>query len=102
TQARWDGRLSTLSPISFTSRFSNSSFFRAQAINSVEQTGVKSAGWEKRTTHCPSKSDRLISPWVVLAVNCGAGSPILGRVGVCASTCSMVEDLLIVFLTSHK
>ena len=45
----------------------------ANAANSVEQTGVKSAGCENSTTHLPANCLRLIGPWVEAASNCGAG-----------------------------
>ena len=48
-------------------------------MNSVVQTGVKSAGWEKKTTHLPLKSSgKLIGPCVVSALKDGAFSPING------------------------
>ena len=42
-----DSSGSTLTPISFTLRWSNSDFRFAKAPSSVVQTGVKSLGWEK-------------------------------------------------------
>ncbi len=48
-------------------------------MNSEVQTGVKSAGWLKRITQLPAYcSGKLISPWVVTALNAGALSPIRG------------------------
>src|SRR3569833_381517 len=70
-----------LSPMSWTLRFSNSSFLRANSTNSVVQTGVKSAGWEKSTTHLPLNWDRVISPWVLTALKSGAGSFRRGSAG---------------------
>ena len=61
------------------SRLANSSARRANSDSSVVQTGVKSAGCEKRMTHFPScQSENLIDPCVVTAVKSGASSPILG------------------------
>jgi hypothetical protein len=41
---------------------------------------VKSAGWEKRTTHFPFMSElKFIGPSVVIAEKSGAGSPMIGR-----------------------
>jgi len=56
----WEYVLSTLSPISWTFLFWNSSHLLARATNSVVHTGVKSAGWLNRITHLPLKSDSLI------------------------------------------
>ena len=48
-------------------------------MNSDVQTGVKSAGWLKRMTQLPAYcSGKLISPWVVTALNDGALSPMRG------------------------
>jgi hypothetical protein len=61
------------SPIIFTSRFSNSSFMRANAPSSVVQTGVKSAGCEKRIVQLlPIHWWKSISPLVVWAWKLGA------------------------------
>ena len=57
-------------------RFVKSSRRFANSPNSVVQTGVKSAGWEKRMPHeSPSYSWRLSEPSVVSAVKSGAVSP---------------------------
>jgi hypothetical protein len=63
------------SPIILTPRFSNSSFNFANAPSSVVQTGVKSAGWEKRIAQLsPIHWWKSISPWVVSALKLGADS----------------------------
>src|SRR5687767_10371246 len=80
THAMWEKSPSTESPRSWTLRAFHSSDFLANSTNSVVQTGVKSAGCEKRTTHLSLKSDSLIGPWVETASNCGAGSLIRGMV----------------------
>src|SRR5579863_7647488 len=78
-QARWEWMESTEMPMSLTPRCSNSLKRRPNSVSSVEQTGVKSAGWEKRTTQAPAcHSEKLSSPWVDMALKSGAGSPILG------------------------
>ena len=57
----------------------NSSAMEAKVMNSVVQTGVKSAGWLKRMTHLPRKSSgKFISPCVVTALKLGAVSPMRG------------------------
>src|SRR3990172_4478540 len=58
----------------------------ANVMNSVVQTGVKSAGWKKKITHFPLKSTgKWIIPWVVSASKLGAFSPMSGnRIG-CSS-----------------
>src|ERR1044072_7838320 len=67
---------STLSPITFTPRFSKSGFERATYPSAVVQTGVKSLGWENRTAQLsPIHSWKLIGPSVVSAVKSGAVSP---------------------------
>src|SRR5579871_4549203 len=66
--------LSTERPINCVSRWRKASCRRANSTISVVQTGVKSAGCEKSTIHFPSKSESLISPWVLVAVKSGAGS----------------------------
>ena len=71
--------LSTERPISLMPFASNSLERRPNSVSSVEQTGVKSAGWEKRSAHFPSRqAEKVSSPWVVIAVKSGAGSPIFG------------------------
>lgn len=63
-----------------TPRASNSSFNLAKAPSSVVQTGVKSAGWEKRMVHLPLRNSwNLILPCVVCASKSGATDPILRR-----------------------
>ena len=52
-QAMCAGTESTERPTSCAPRSLNSSERRANSTNSVVQTGVKSAGCEKRTTHLP-------------------------------------------------
>src|SRR2546423_1519735 len=89
------GTESTERPISCTLRFLNSSERLANSTNSVVQTGVKSAGCEKRTTHLPLKSESFNCPCVDLASKSGAGSLILGIVGDLSSDCAGV---LICFL----
>src|ERR1044072_3886208 len=75
---------STLSPITFTPRFSKSGFERATYPSAVVQTGVKSFGWEKRTAQLsPIHSWKLIGPSVVSAVKSGAMSP--SRRAICIS-----------------
>lgn len=60
-------------PIILTPRFSNSSLSLAKAPSSVVQTGVKSAGWEKRIVQLLSMNLwKSISPWVVRALKLGA------------------------------
>jgi hypothetical protein len=55
-------------PIICTSRASNSFFSFAKAPSSVVQTGVKSAGCEKRMVHLLSRNLwKSMSPWVVFA-----------------------------------
>src|SRR5215216_7852350 len=69
---------STLSPITFTPRFSKSGLQRATYPSSVVQTGVKSFGWENRTAQLsPIHSWKFIGPSVVSAVKSGAISPSL-------------------------
>jgi hypothetical protein len=53
SQARWAWTESIERPISCASRSAKSPSFFANARNSVEQTGVKSAGWLNSTTHLP-------------------------------------------------
>jgi hypothetical protein len=72
-------RLSMDNPSNLQLSFSNSGCMEAKIMNSVVQTGVKSAGCEKKTTHLPLKSSgKLMGPWVVSALNDGAFSPING------------------------
>src|SRR5947209_17967301 len=67
---------STLRPMIFTLRRSNSGLMRAHSPSSVVQTGVKSLGCENRTPQLsPSHSWKLIVPSVVSAVKSGAVSP---------------------------
>src|SRR5690242_1645661 len=72
--------LSTEFPINCTLSRSKSALRLANSMNSVVQTGVKSAGWENNITHLPFLliSLRRIMPWVVLASKSGAGSLMRG------------------------
>ena len=66
-------------PRSLQLSFSNSGCMDAKVMNSVVQTGVKSAGWEKKITHLPLKSSgKLMGPCVVSALKDGAFSPMSG------------------------
>ena len=68
-----------LSPMSLVLRRVNSSLRLWNSVNSVEHTGVKSAGWLNSITHLPScHLLKLRSPWVVIAVKSGARSPMRG------------------------
>ncbi|MFT3772026.1 MAG: hypothetical protein QM820_42005 [Minicystis sp.] len=61
-------------PMTATFLVRSASWLRANSMNSVVQTGVKSAGWEKRMTHLSfSQVESRIGPWVVLASKSGAG-----------------------------
>src|SRR5262245_52827890 len=63
-------------PMSLTPFLAKASAFFAKPTNSVVHTGVKSAGWLKRITHCPlAQVLNLIGPCVVLASKSGALSP---------------------------
>src|ERR1035437_4406377 len=55
SQAMWLGLLSTDRPTSWQFIASKSGWAVAKVMNSVVQTGVKSAGWLNRTTHLPAK-----------------------------------------------
>jgi hypothetical protein len=55
-------------------------------MNSVVQTGVKSAGCENITSQLPRKSESFSFPWVVIASNSGAFSPSRGKVPAGASS----------------
>src|SRR5574337_1270878 len=72
--------LSTLRPTISHPRSLNSLWRLANSMNSVVQTGVKSAGWAKSRTHLPRNCDRVMGPLVVLAVKSGAFDPILTMV----------------------
>src|SRR5262245_54189161 len=64
---------STLRPMTFALRLSNSGLRRATVPSSVVQTGVKSLGWENRTPQeLPSHSWNLSRPSVVSASKSGA------------------------------
>jgi len=79
TQAMCEWMLSTLRPSRAAFRASNSSWRLAKPISSVVQTGVKSAGCEKNTTHLPgAKSANLMGPVVVSASKSGACAPMPG------------------------
>src|SRR5438477_7991662 len=74
-QRVWSPTGSTLRPIIFVLRFSNSGISPAMYPSSVVQTGVKSLGWENRTAQpLPIQSWKLIVPWVVSVVKLGASS----------------------------
>jgi hypothetical protein len=80
--------LSIERPMSFTLRSANSPLRRANSVSSVVQTGVKSAGWEKRMTQLsfPCHSEKRIAACsVVTAVKSGAGSPMRGMEYVAVS-----------------
>src|SRR2546421_13122707 len=79
-QAMCAGTESTERPMSCAPRLRNSSARRANSTNSVVQTGVKSAGCEKSTTHLPLKSESFNCPCVDLASKSGAGSLMRGKV----------------------
>ncbi len=53
SQAMWAKMLSMESPTRAQFRAFNAGSMEAKVMNSVVQTGVKSAGWEKRITHRP-------------------------------------------------
>src|SRR5258708_6473803 len=75
-QPAWLVRGSTLNPMTFTFRLSNSGLSFATAPSSVVQTGVKSFGWEKRTTQLlPAHSWKWMGPAVESCVKSGAVSP---------------------------
>src|SRR5580765_1172488 len=64
---------STLRPMTFALRLSNSGLRRATEPSSVVQTGVKSLGWENKTPQeLPSHSWNLSGPSVVCASKSGA------------------------------
>src|SRR5919206_4944649 len=94
-QAMCAGTESTESPMSCAPRSLNSSERRANSTNSVVQTGVKSAGCEKSTTHLPFMSESFSWPCVDLASKSGAGSLMRGRL----PAVSGVADVLMVFQT---
>src|SRR4051795_10606548 len=74
-QRVWSPTGSTLRPIIFVLRFSNSGISPAMWPSSVVQTGVKSLGWENRTAQeSPIQSWKLIGPSVVSAWKSGAVS----------------------------
>ena len=75
-QRAWLSTGSTLRPMIFVLRLSNSGFRCAIEPSSVVQTGVKSLGCENRTPHeSPSHWWKRIGPSVVSAVKSGAVSP---------------------------
>src|ERR1700733_12912330 len=76
---RWcESSGSTLTAMTFTFRLANSFLSLATAPSSVVQTGVKSAGCEKRTPQLsPSHWWKSTLPSVVCAVKLGAVSPSL-------------------------
>src|SRR6202162_5965871 len=72
---------STLNPINWTPRLSNSGFNLTRAPSSVVQTGVKSFGCENRSAQLlPIQSWNLILPSVVSASKLGATAPIWSAV----------------------
>jgi hypothetical protein len=72
----WAKTESIESPMSTVFRSAKALSRPAKARNSVVQTGVKSAGCEKRTTHFSLfHSESLSRPCVVLASKSGAGPP---------------------------
>src|SRR5216684_2288583 len=77
-----------------TLRFSNSGARRENSMNSVVQTGVKSAGCENSSTHLPAlvNCESVISPWVLITLKSGAGSLMRG-IG-CLSCASIKEPPL--------
>src|SRR5262245_43449902 len=77
-QAMCEKTLSTESPMSWTFLFANSSARVAKPRNSVEQTGVKSYGWLKSTTHLPVYFPSEMGPCVEFASNSGAGELMVG------------------------
>src|SRR5271165_3708418 len=79
-QAMCEYTLSTELPISCTLRLTKSSCRFENSTNSVVQTGVKSAGCEKSTTHLPLevKSVSFSVPCVLLASKSGATSLMRG------------------------
>ncbi len=77
--ARWEKTLSIERPIKAQSMAANSGAAAARAMNSLVQTGVKSAGWANRMAHWPRRSLSVSSPSVVRAEKSGALSPILGK-----------------------
>src|SRR5712691_12093938 len=87
--------LSTDRPMHCTLRFSNSGARRENSMNSVVHTGVKSAGCENSNTHLPAlvNCERVISPWVLIALKSGAGSLMRG-IG-CLSCASITMCLLL-------
>jgi hypothetical protein len=73
----WFSTGSTLRPITFTLRLSNSGLSFAIVPSSVVQTGVKSFGCENRMAQLsPIQSWKSISPSVVWALKLGASEPI--------------------------
>src|SRR5271165_810735 len=77
-QRAWSSTGSTLSPMIFVFRLSNSGLRLAMYPSSVVHTGVKSLGCENRTAHdSPIHSWKRIRPMVVSAMKSGATSPIL-------------------------
>mmetsp|Transcript_17732 Transcript_17732/g.37052 ORF Transcript_17732/g.37052 Transcript_17732/m.37052 type:complete len:247 (-) Transcript_17732:199-939(-) len=73
----WDLTGSTERVATRQSMAESSSYFRARRPISVVQTGVKSAGWEKRIAHLPFFHSWKLSmgPWVVSAEKSGTMFP---------------------------
>src|SRR5688572_25341354 len=78
----WLATGSTLRPMTFVLRLSNSGFSFAMYPSSVVQTGVKSFGCEKRMAQpFPIQSWKLTFPWVVSAVKLGASALMRSDIG---------------------
>src|SRR5438067_9414770 len=78
----WSSTESTLRPMIFVLRLSNSGLMRAMYPSSVLQTRVKSLRCEKRTAHwLPIHWWKSMGPSVVWAVKLGASSPIRNAMG---------------------
>src|SRR5262245_11164807 len=81
---------STLRPMTFTLRLSNSGLSLAMYPSSVVHTGVKSFGWENKMPHeLPSHSWNWMGPSVVSALKSGAVSPIRRVMGASLQTRSV-------------
>lgn len=76
THRWWSSTESTETAMGFALRWANSPDRAAVRPSSVVHTGVKSAGWLKRTAHAPFfHSWNEMGPWVLSAVKSGAVSP---------------------------
>jgi hypothetical protein len=67
-------------------------------MNSVEQTGVKSAGCENSTTHPPLKSESFNMPCVDFASKSGAGSLMRGSDATVAAVAAVSVVLIKILL----